>query len=92
MNKRLEAKIYGIVQGVCFRQYTVHEAQRLSLRGWVANQRDGTVRIVAEGREKNLQEMARFLLQGSPGAKVDHVKVDWLDAKNEFIEFSVLRL
>jgi len=92
MNKRLEAKVYGTVQGVYFRQYTVHEARRLGLRGWVANQDDKTVKIVAEGQEKSLQEMARFLLRGSPGAKVNHVKVDWLEATNEFTEFTILHL
>jgi acylphosphatase len=92
MNKRLEAIVYGTVQGVYYRQYTVREARRLGLRGWVANQHDRTVRIVAEGQEKSLQEMARFLLQGSPGARVDHVKVDWLEATNKFAEFSVLHL
>ena len=84
MNKRLEANVYGTVQGVFFRQYTLHEARRLGLRGWVANQYDGTVRIVAEGQERSLQEMARFLLQGSPGARVEHVKADWLEATDEY--------
>jgi acylphosphatase len=92
MNRRLEASVYGTVQGVYFRQYTVREARRFGLTGWVANHHDGTVRIVAEGHEKSLQEMARFLLQGSPRARVDHVKIEWLQATNEYAEFSVLRL
>ena len=92
MYKRLEASIYGSVQGVYFRQYTVREARRLGVRGWVANRDDGTVMIVAEGQDRSLQELVRFLLHGSPGAKVDHVKADWLEATNEFTGFNVLRL
>lgn len=89
MIKRLEAIVYGTVQGVFFRQYTLREARRLDLKGWVANLNDGTVRVVAEGQEKSLQEMTRFLLRGSPEAKVVHLKADWLEATNEFTVFSV---
>ena len=46
---RLEATVFGLVQGVYFRQYTWQEARQLNLVGWVANQPDGTVRVVAEG-------------------------------------------
>jgi len=89
MGKRAEAIIYGIVQGVYYRYYTRREAERLDLTGWVANQRDGTVKVVVEGPERALQEMVSFLLQGSPESTVDHVKVDWLKATSEFNEFSI---
>jgi len=92
MIKRAEAIIYGIVQGVYFRYYTRREAERLGLMGWVVNQRDGTVKVVVEGPEKALQEMVRFLLQGSPGSTVDHVEVDWLESTSEFNEFNIRRI
>jgi len=89
MNRRVEATIFGYVQGVSFRYYTQREAERLQLTGWVANQYNGTVKVVAEGSQGSLQELASFLLHGSPAARVDHVKADWLDATNEFFNFSV---
>jgi acylphosphatase len=92
MNKRVEAIVYGYVQGVSFRYYTLREAQRLQLTGWVANQYDGTVKVVAEGPQESLQALARFLLEGSPLARVDHVKADWFDAKNEFANFNIRHL
>lgn len=92
MNRRVKATIFGYVQGVSFRYYTIREARRLHLTGWVANQFDGTVKVVAEGPQESLQDLARFLLEGSPLARVDHVKADWLDATNEFSDFNVYHL
>jgi acylphosphatase len=92
MNKRLEATVYGYVHGVSFRYYTHREATRLNVTGWVANQNDGTVRVVAEGPQAALQDLARFLLTGSPKARVEHVKADWLEAINEFSNFTVRHL
>jgi len=89
MKRRLEATVFGYVQGVSFRYYTRREAERLRLSGWVANQYDGTVKVVAEGSQDSLQELASFLLIGSPAASVDHVKADWLDATNEYSSFTV---
>ena len=89
MNRRVEAIVFGYVQGVSFRYYTRREAERLQLNGWVANQYDGTVKVVAEGTQDSLQELASFLLYGSPAARVDHVKINWLDATNEFSNFNV---
>jgi acylphosphatase len=89
MNRRLEATIFGHVQGVSFRYYTIREAARLHLTGWVANKSNGTVRVIAEGPQESLQELSRFLLEGSPLAHVDHVQADWLKATNEFTSFNV---
>ena len=89
MNKRLEAVVSGLVQGVSFRYYTRQEAQRLGLTGWVANRPDGTVQVVAEGPETALSRFSNFLLAGPPHARVDHVAADWLDATGEFGGFTV---
>lgn len=86
---RLEAIVYGRVQGVSFRYYTQREARRLGLTGWVANLPDGTVRVVAEGTDTAIRQFATFLNQGPPAARVEHVKADWLPATNEFQNFSV---
>ena len=92
MNRRVEATVFGYVQGVSFRYYTRREAERLQLTGWVANQYDGTVKVVAEGAQDSLQELASFLQYGSRMARVDHVEANWLDATNEFSNFSVRHL
>lgn len=42
-------KIFGRVQGVFFRDFVQRKAKELNLSGWVENEPDGTVQIVAEG-------------------------------------------
>lgn len=87
--KRLEATVYGRVQGVSFRYYTQQEARRHNITGWVANQRDGTVRVVAEGSEEQLQQLEAFLHRGSSAARVDKVEADWRAATGEFTGFGI---
>ncbi len=86
---RLEATVHGLVQGVYFRQYTWQEARRLDLVGWVANQPDGTVRVVAEGPEEALRQLLEFLHRGSPSARVERVESVWAAATGKFAAFQV---
>lgn len=41
--------VNGLVQGVGFRYFTVTQARRLGVRGWVRNCRDGSVEQLAIG-------------------------------------------
>lgn len=86
---RLEATVFGLVQGVYFRQYTLQEARRLGLTGWVANQRDGTVRVVAQGSHEALEQFLQFLQRGSPASQVDKVETNWTTATETFNGFQV---
>jgi acylphosphatase len=87
--KRLEASVYGRVQGVSFRYYTQKEAERLNLLGWVANVSDGSVYVVAEGPEENLKKLANYLHTGPPSAYVETVNTTWKTPTNEFHRFSI---
>ena len=86
---RVEATVHGLVQGVFFRQFTLREAQRLNVVGWVANLMDGTVHVVAEGEESVLRGLLDLLHQGPPAAQVERVTVDWSAGTGEFIDFRV---
>ena len=46
--------IHGRVQGVGFRVFVVREAERLGLRGWVRNRRDGSVEALLIGAADRL--------------------------------------
>jgi acylphosphatase len=89
--KRLEATIHGRVQGVFFRHHTELTARRLDLAGWVRNEPDGSVTVVAEGAEAALEELLRFLHRGSPQARVDKVEVQWKQATQELHKFGARR-
>lgn len=73
VRKRFRAVIHGRVQGVCFRDYTRREAQRLGLSGWVRNLADGTVETAFEGSRENTREMLSWLEKGSPYSQVETV-------------------
>ncbi len=88
-HKQLTAIVHGYVQGVSFRYYTRRAANRLGLTGWVANQRNGTVKVVAEGDEATLQKFLAFLHEGPPAARVAYVDDTWADADQTFQNFSV---
>jgi acylphosphatase len=89
--RRLELRISGVVQGVCFRAYTQDEATRLGVRGWVANRADGSVELVAEGEEEQLAELAAWCEHGPPSARVFTVDRRWSEATGEFLRFVVAR-
>jgi acylphosphatase len=66
--------VRGVVQGVGFRWFVLREAQRLELRGWVSNLRDGSVEVVAEGPPASLSELERVLARGPSAARVERVE------------------
>ncbi|HET8785910.1 MAG TPA: acylphosphatase [Candidatus Limnocylindrales bacterium] len=75
--ERLDATVHGRVQGVGFRYFVVRRAMDLSLSGWVANERDGSVRCVAEGPRTALEALLDSLHEGPAGALVDRVTSHW---------------
>ena len=89
MNKRFEATVRGRVQGVAFRYNTLAEANRLKLTGWVANRVDGSVRVVAEGPESTLKQLAAWLQHGPTAAWVEDVDLRWMDTADEFSWFEI---
>ncbi len=87
--KRLHIVVHGIVQGVFFRANTVSTAKGLGLTGWVRNRNDGSVEIIAEGKQDKLIELLEWCKNGGPAsAKVEKVDYNWEEAKNEFKAFS----
>ena len=86
---RLHAVVRGRVQGVNFRYFTLRTAQQLGLTGWVANRRNGTVEVVAEGSRQALRRLVSFLQHGPPAAAVQRVDDQWTAATREFDAFQV---
>lgn len=85
--QQLEATVFGHVQGVAFRYYASVQARRLGLVGWVANQIDGTVLTVAQGKTDDLQAYLEFLHTGSPAARVERVEAQFVTPTTAFSTF-----
>lgn len=66
-------QISGHVQGVFFRKSTQKEAKTLAIKGWVRNNKNGDVEVVACGTEATLAIFEQFLEKGPPKAEVDKV-------------------
>ncbi len=76
----MHAVVHGDVQGVGFRYYVQRKAQQLGLRGWVRNNDDGTVELVAEGERDKLDDLRRAVEAGPRMSRVDRVDVRWSSA------------
>ncbi len=87
--ERLSARISGRVQGVGYRHFTRMRAQELDLDGWVRNERDESVSLVAEGPRYRLEALIQQLRSGPPGARVADVSIQWSKATGEFTGFTV---
>ena len=69
-------RLYGRVQGVFFRQWTVKNASALGVDGWVHNARDGSVEAHLAGEEGAVAQLVELMRQGPPQARVDDVMVE----------------
>jgi len=87
--QQLHAIVRGRVQGVNFRSSTIHQASRLGLSGWVRNQPDGSVEVLAQGPRPTLEQLLTFLHQGPPGARVTAVEPAWQPPTETFNQFEV---
>ncbi len=65
--------VCGRVQGVGFRWFVEREAQMLGVFGWVRNNFDGSVEVLATGSRDQLTELRRKLREGPRAARVDQV-------------------
>lgn len=82
--------VTGKVQGVRYRDFVQVSAGELGLKGYIRNNADGTVIVVAQGLPDTLKEMVEYLHEGSLQAKVDGVAVEWRTASVTYDDFSVL--
>ena len=73
--RMLKAKVYGKVQGVWFRKYTLDCANRVGIVGTVKNLRGGTVLVHTLG--KNLEEFKKYLKIGPSDSDVNKIEFCW---------------
>lgn len=86
---RLEARVFGMVQGVGFRYWTMGKAEELGLSGQVKNLNDGSVSVTAEGPKQQVQELLDWLKSARTPGKVDRVDGAMSEAGGNFRGFRV---
>lgn len=87
--RRVEIIVYGLVQGVFFRATTRDVAAKLGLRGTVRNLHDGSVEIIAEGYNDDLNTLISFAKKGPPSAKVYDIDIVWKDPQENLPFFKI---
>ncbi len=65
--------VYGRVQGVGFRYFTLQIAQSMQLLGYVRNTENGTVIGTVAGKDSNLQLFFEAINKGPKLSRVDRV-------------------
>ena len=76
-DKNTEARrflVRGRVQGVGFRWFVEREAHVLGIAGWVRNNADGSVEVLAMGSRDQLLGLRSRLRAGPRAARVDDVE------------------
>jgi len=81
--------VRGRVQRVGFRLFVEDAARREGMRGYVRNQHDGSVEVIAEGDLDALLRFEQALRRGPAGARVDEVQTTEAPASGQFAGFSV---
>lgn len=77
--RALRCLVAGRVQGVYYRAATAARAQQLGVHGSVRNLPDGRVEVIVKGGAAEIAELATWLWQGPPAARVEAVDMEeWL--------------
>jgi acylphosphatase len=80
----------GRVQGVGFRAAVRHHASQLGLKGTVCNLPDGSVEIIAQGAEDQLQKFLKVLKEdGSPG-HLESISTEFYPPNFRYEHFSIV--
>jgi acylphosphatase len=79
----------GRVQGVGFRWFTKRLADKYAIKGYVQNQYDGSVLVVAQGTQEMIDPFERALSKGPSYAWVDKIRTEPPDNDQSFQSFKI---
>ncbi len=82
--------VKGRVQRVGFRFFVDDTAHREGVCGYVRNQHDGSVEIVAEGDADAMQRFEMAVRRGPAGARVDDIDTLEIAPADTYKRFSIL--
>ena len=92
MTKAYDIRIYGRVFNVGFRRYVHRYAVDCNLKGYVENDHaDGSVHIVAEGDEKDLERFTLLCGEGTPYSFITNMKIEAVSVIGKYDDFQQIR-
>lgn len=86
---RADVRYEGRVQGVGFRATARHLSQNYEVTGFVRNEMDGSVRLVAEGEQAEVDSFLNEILDSRLGRTVTDVRRRPGEPTGRFRDFSI---
>ncbi len=71
--------IFGKVQGVFYRKSVSQAMMKKQFKGYIQNLSDGTVEVVAEVFDDELDTFIQILKEGSPLSKVEDIQYEVIE-------------
>ncbi|MBU3918436.1 tRNA pseudouridine(55) synthase TruB [Patescibacteria group bacterium] len=82
-------KAQGRVQGVLFRDTTRRWAKRLGVNGKAENLPNGEIEIIAQGKNKNLDELLEKIKKGPIFSRIDSYNYYFRKPQSKYSKFSI---
>jgi len=89
MEKRIECGFAGRSMGFDYLSWIRNLACRFKVVGKTFIRSDGSIIVVAEGKERNLKRLARRLGHGHFWHQIENFYIKWKEATGEFSGFFV---
>ncbi|OHB21449.1 MAG: hypothetical protein A2939_01010 [Parcubacteria group bacterium RIFCSPLOWO2_01_FULL_48_18] len=91
MAYEIRITVYGRVQGVFYRSWIKERADALGLTGYVRNDPDGSVTILAQGPEDAIEKFLRAAERGSRFSRVERIVHETIPIeKSTYADFRTL--
>ncbi|MBO8139069.1 MAG: acylphosphatase [Thermosipho sp. (in: Bacteria)] len=87
--KWIQLSIYGVVQGIGFRNFIKNKAKLLGIKGYVKNEFDGSVTVVAGGNDSQLESLKEYIKTGN-GYSVVYKMFEKEIPPQTFVDFFIL--
>ena len=89
--KTTKLEIYGRVQGVFFRANTKEFADKISLKGQVKNQDNGSVLITVQGTKEQIEQLISWINSNPGMSKVERIEKEEYNSKETYKDFQIIR-
>jgi len=91
MKEEWQLIISGTVQGVFYRANIISSLEKdgLQITGHIQNLSNGTVKVLAQGTEENLNKLIALCKKGSKNSIVTDIQITKSPISENFIDFSI---
>jgi len=84
MKKSIKITVFGVVQGVGYREYVQKYAKKFGIEGVVQNLDDGSVQIYASGEPSLLDNFIDYVYKGTARSDVEEIAIEIANNGRDF--------